>query len=132
MEISLFLAQFWGWLLVIFCAILLIRKKASLEELLKLYKDRGFVWLYGYLALILGLVTVILHNVWAADWRVIITLLGWLSLLKGIGMIVGMISSPELIEKSAPTSIGKPMLILIRISLIIMGLLGVWLIWMSF
>ena len=30
-----------------------------------------------------GLAIVLVHNVWVADWRVIITLLGWLLLVRG-------------------------------------------------
>ena len=27
---------------------------------------------------------VLVHNVWVADWRIVITLLAWLTLIKGI------------------------------------------------
>ncbi len=33
----------------------------------------------GLITLVLGLLVVVSHNVWSADWRVIITLLGWTS-----------------------------------------------------
>lgn len=126
MEISIFLAKFWGWLLVILCLVFLLRKKVWLEEVFKLVGDKGFLLLSGYLALILGLIVVILHNIWVADWRVVITIFGWLSLIKGL-MRIGF---PEVLEKLVPVFKDKP--IMIRVLLVIMGLLGIWLIWMSF
>ena len=37
---------------------------------------------------VLGLLLVLSHNVWTTDWRVIITLVGWLTLLKGIALML--------------------------------------------
>jgi hypothetical protein len=50
----------------------------------ELLKNRSLVFFGGAMAVIFGLVIVILHNVWELDWKVIITLIGYLSLLKGI------------------------------------------------
>jgi len=126
MDISIFFARFWGWLLVILGAIFLFRKKTILEELFRLIKDTGFTLLSGYLAMTLGLVTVVLHNVWVADWRVVITIFGWLSVLKGVVRI----GFPEIAQKSALAFKDKPLLI--RVLLAICIILGAWLIWMSF
>lgn len=43
-----------------------------------------FLFMTGILALLMGLLIVVSHNIWVADWRVIITILGWLILVKGI------------------------------------------------
>jgi hypothetical protein len=42
----------------------------------------------GLLALPAGLAIVLTHNVWTPDWRVIITLLGWLMIASGAIRIV--------------------------------------------
>ena len=97
-----------------------------MEELLRLIGDRGFTLVSGYLALIIGLATVILHNVWVADWRVVITVFGWLSLLKGIVRI----GFPEITQKFAPTFRDK--LFLTQILLVVAVILGGWLVWMSY
>lgn len=31
----------------------------------------------------MGMVIVALYNVWRADWRVLVTVLGWLTVIKG-------------------------------------------------
>ncbi len=126
MEISLFLAQFWGWLLVIIGLIFLLRKRTLLEGMFRLEEDKGYVLVSGWLALIMGLVTVILHNVWVADWRVVITIFGWFSLIRGIVRT----GFPEIPQKLVPTLKNKP--ILTQGLLVIAILLGAWLIWMSY
>jgi hypothetical protein len=45
-------------------------------------------YLSGLLSLLAGLAIVNLHNMWCADWRVIVTVLGWLMTIGGIIRIV--------------------------------------------
>ncbi len=45
-------------------------------------------YLSGLLSLLAGLSIINLHNIWHADWRVIITVLGWLMTIGGIIRIV--------------------------------------------
>jgi len=126
MEITIFFAQFWGWLLVIVCLILLLRKRVLLEEMFGMIENKVFLLFSGYLALIIGLITVILHNVWVADWRVVITIFGWISLIKGVMRI----AFPEITQKLAPAFKNKP--VLTQGLLIIAILLGAWLLLMSY
>jgi hypothetical protein len=125
METSILLAQFWGWLLVIACTIYLFKREPLWEELHRLAEDRGFTLLSGWIALILGLVTVLLHNAWIADWRVVITIFGWLSLVKGIVRL----GFPSIFQKVV--RVYKSGIWLTRGSLAICILLGAWLIWAS-
>ena len=37
----------------------------------------------GALVFIIGLAMVLRQNLWVADWRVAVTIIGWLSLIKG-------------------------------------------------
>jgi hypothetical protein len=46
----------------------------------------------GLYALLMGLVVVVLHNLWVADARVIVTILGWVALTIGVILLV----APEL------------------------------------
>lgn len=82
-NISVFLAQFWGWYLVIFCFILIVNPKRT-EQLLSYLEDEKYLVITSILAILIGLVNVLLHNIWEGNWKLIITLLGWISLLKGI------------------------------------------------
>ncbi len=84
METTIFLAQFWGWMLIVLSGIFLVRGKTLLEEMLQSVGDRGFTLSSGYIAFLIGLTTVILNNIWTADWVGVITLFGWISLVKGV------------------------------------------------
>ncbi len=120
-EISIFFARLWGSFFIIFGLLFFITRQ--LGKTIEMTKDKAFVISTGYITLIMGLVTVILHNVWVADWKVVITLLGWSTLIKGI-MKVGF---PEVIHKQAQRFKKKQI-----VSTIILIILGIWLIWMSF
>ena len=86
-------------------------------------EDKSFVISTGYVSLLMGLVTVILHNVWVANWKVAITIVGWSTLIKGIQKI----GFPEHIHKQA-LKFKKNQ----TISAIFLLALGTWLLVMSF
>ena len=125
LETSLFLAQFWGSLIFIMSVMFLIRRKVLTEEFLHSVRDRSFTIFSGILAVVLGLVTVLLHNVWILDWRLLVTLFGWASLIKGITLI----GYPESIKSI--TKILKRNPVLMQAMLVIALLVGTWLLWVS-
>ncbi len=121
MDVSIFFARLWGSYSVIFGALFIITRQ--LGKTIEMTDDKKFVISTGYITLIMGLVTVILHNIWVFDWRIIITILGWSTVIKGI-MKIGF---PEQIHKQAQKFKKKQWL-----SAAFMVLLGVWLFWVSF
>jgi hypothetical protein len=120
MEVSLTLARFWGSLFMILgllslCAGFLGRVIGSTE-------DRAVTISTGYITFLLGLVTIVLHNIWVLDWRISITLLGWITLFKGIEKI----GFPDRIHQRA--QLFKRMEVIWSI---IIFLIGVWYFWNS-
>ncbi len=83
MDISIFLAKFWGWYLIIFFVVLSFNPK-RIKQIFDDMRDQKFAILAAFLAIIVGLINILLHNVWEADWRLIITVIGWLALLLGL------------------------------------------------
>ena len=87
MDVSLFLAKFWGWYLIIFFVILTfnpIRIKQVFEDL----KDEKFLILSSLLATIVGLLNILFHNIWSPSWVLLITLIGWMSLFIGLALFI--------------------------------------------
>jgi len=121
MNLSIFFAQFWGSYFIIFGLLFLITKQ--LGKTIEMTDSKEFVISTGYITLFLGLVTVILHNIWVTDWRIAITILGWATLIKGIQKI----GFPEFIHEQAQRFKKKQWL-----SSAFIILLGIWLLWMSF
>jgi uncharacterized membrane protein HdeD (DUF308 family) len=50
--------------------------------------SRALIFVTGALALTAGLAVVNAHNLWVPDWRVIVTILGWLLIVRGIFNLV--------------------------------------------
>jgi hypothetical protein len=57
--------------------------------------DYALIYISGIGALAAGIAIVLAHNVWEGDWRLIITLFGWLATLGGICRIV----APQVVER---------------------------------
>jgi hypothetical protein len=51
-------------------------------------QSTALIYLSGLLALPAGIAVLLAHNVWAADWRVIITVFGWLAVIGGAARII--------------------------------------------
>jgi uncharacterized membrane protein YczE len=45
--------------------------------------NRGLMFLAGMMVMLAGLAIVLTHNVWTSDWRVLVTLFGWLLIVAG-------------------------------------------------
>ena len=111
--------------MVVMCGLILIRKKALLNDMWDVMRDRGFTLTSGYLAVMLGLITIILHNEWTRDYRLLVTLFGWISLIKGIVLI----GSPDTIENVSRKF--KKNNVLTNAALVLGLLIGAWLLWAS-
>lgn len=119
METSIFFARFIGFYLVIVLVALLLNYSRFKDIALKTSTpNRTFIT--GVCSLIFGLVVVLLHNVWEWDWRVLITLIGWLSLIKGVVRIYFTDWATKTITKFAEN---KVLMIAISIIFIIIGLI---------
>jgi hypothetical protein len=53
-----------------------------------LFRNAGLAYVTGFMAVILGLLIVHYHKTWTKGWPVLITLIGWVALLKGVAIIV--------------------------------------------
>lgn len=87
MDVSNFLAAFWGWYLIIFFVILSFNPK-RIKQIFEDLKDQKFTILAAFLAIIIGLLSILAHNVWESDYRVVVTLLGWMSLFLGLSLFI--------------------------------------------
>jgi len=86
-EISIFLAKFWGWYLIIFFLILSLNPK-RIVQVIKDLEDQKFVIVISFAAIVIGLLNILFHNIWEDDWRLIITFIGWIALFIGLSLFV--------------------------------------------
>jgi hypothetical protein len=87
MDLSLYLARAWGLGLVLLSLALLFNLERYLHMIRQVEGDDLTILVAGSVALILGVVQVAGYNVWTLDYRGLLTLLGWVSLVKGIAIL---------------------------------------------
>lgn len=87
MDSSIFLAKFWGWYLIIFFFILSYNPKRIKQIFDDLY-DQKFLIITSFIAIIVGLLNILFHNIWTLDWKLLITLIGWTSLFIGLSLFI--------------------------------------------
>ncbi|PKV50171.1 hypothetical protein ATE84_2221 [Aquimarina sp. MAR_2010_214] len=85
MDTSILLAKFWGWYLIMFFFILSFNPK-RIKQIFEDLKDQKFLIISSFIAIIVGLLNILFHNIWEPNWRFIITVIGWISL--GIGLLL--------------------------------------------
>ncbi len=87
MNVSRFIAKVLGLGGILFILIALVSGGGLLERMNESMSDPGFLLQSGIMTLITGLAIVVGHNVWDGSWRVVITVFGYLALLKGIVLL---------------------------------------------
>ena len=86
MDISLFLAQAFGiYFVVMGLAMLQYRKMIAMID--DFFKNVALMFVIGIFVLILGTLLILTHNVWDGTWRVAITVIAWITFLKGLAYL---------------------------------------------
>ncbi len=124
MEHSIFLAKVMGLYLLIVPAAALLKRKQFAELANEFVTNLALVFLSGLVSLILGLLIVVSHNVWTADWKAVITTIGWLALAKGVVRI--------LFPEKLATFVIDPSSIKWTLALIVLLGLGIYLTYIGF
>jgi len=88
MPTSLFLAKLIGPVCLVIGLALLINGAAFRALAGDFLNNPALMFLSGVITLPAGLAVVLTHNVWVADWRVLITILGWLMIVGGLARIL--------------------------------------------
>lgn len=123
MDITLFLAQIIGvYFLVVGVGALLNpeRMKRAMKEAMQSYLLPYFD---GALALIVGLLIVLTHNVWNSLLETLISLVGWIAVVEGMLM---MLLPQKTISSMMERFMGAQMTRLIGVASVVLGLYFVY------
>jgi hypothetical protein len=88
MQASIFLARLLGPALLIVGIGVLLNQSYYRAMTTQFVASKPLFYLAAVIGVVAGLAIVLVHNVWTADWRVLITLLGWINLLRGAATIL--------------------------------------------
>lgn len=86
-DISVYLSKAIGVYLLIVGSGMLINPKIR-AIFLKIMNDHSLLYVSDFIGLIIGILLVTSHNIWVADWRLLITVIGWVALIKGTLRVV--------------------------------------------
>lgn len=84
MAASLFIAKLLGPLFILVGIALPLKTETFRGILQEFVRSPALLYLAGFFGLLGGLALVLTHNVWVFDWRVIITLIGWLTIVRAV------------------------------------------------
>jgi len=88
MQTSVYLARLLGPVLVLAGLAMILDPQGYVAAATGIVNSPALLLFAAFLGVLGGTAIVLAHNVWAADWRVIITLLGWISIVDSASWIL--------------------------------------------
>ena len=96
---SRYLAKLIGPLFLVIGAGMLFNRQIYATMVEQYLSNYALIYLSGLFGLTVGIMVVLAHNVWTPNWRVIITLFGWLLVVGGTVRVV----YPQLVQRVGGT-----------------------------
>ena len=84
----LLIAKVLGIIFTVMGVSMLISKKNAMYLIEDATSSRGLLWLFGFIALVMGAVIIVLNNDWSSGLRSLVSLIGWLALIKGAFILI--------------------------------------------
>lgn len=66
---------------------MLLQQKFMKQVFAEIVKSASTLFLIGIMTLILGIICIIIHNIWVFGWEVIVTIISWLIFVKGLFLL---------------------------------------------
>ncbi len=103
MQTSIFIARLLGPVLVVATLGMLLNAKLIRGIAREVIGSLALLYVFGFIDLIGGLAVVLVHNRWVWDWPVIITILGWVAIVRGVVRMIW----PDQVKKFATRALRK-------------------------
>ena len=123
MQNSIFIAKLMGPTITAVGLSMVINREAFNKLMEDVLKNAGAIIMIGVLTLLAGLAVVNTHNIWVADWPVVITIFGWAAVGAGLFRIL----APGVIQK-----LGRKVL---NLNIAIQTAIAIWIgigLWLSY
>lgn len=88
MELSILIARIISITYLAFGLGLLFSSKFYKREIPKLIENPALLIYGGFVATVIGYLIIHYHNIWENNWTILITVIGWIGLIKGIILLV--------------------------------------------
>src|SRR5215469_2735818 len=87
MALTTYLAELLGLYIALMGVVMIVKPQAMRELMAGFADNRAFLYSLGALRVLLGLAIVLAHNRWSGTLPIVVTLLGWITLARGIAML---------------------------------------------
>jgi hypothetical protein len=104
MTTSVFLARLIGPVMLVIGLAVFANQRAFRDMAEEFLASRALLFLSGLLIMPMGLAIVLTHNTWTADWRVLITLFGWLNAIGGAVRL----AAPDTVMRTGLAMLRRP------------------------
>ena len=104
MTTSVFLARLIGPVMLVVGLAVFANQRAFRDMAEEFLASRALLFLSGMLIMPMGLAIVLTHNIWAADWRVLVTLFGWLNAIGGAVRL----AAPDTVMRTGCAMLRRP------------------------
>lgn len=95
MDNSRFLSKAVGIYLIFVSCAMFTNMQQFMTYISSLINNSSLMFVTGFFTLILGILMVLSHNIWQLNWRIILTIISWIVLLKGATIVI----CPEFIDQ---------------------------------
>jgi len=120
MTTSVFLARLIGPVMLTIGLAVFANQRAFRDMAEEFLASRALLFLSGMLIMPMGLAIVLTHKVWTADWRVLITLFGWLNLIGGALRLL----APDTVMRTGHAMLRRPYFVTVAAAIwVALGLL---------
>jgi len=86
MALTTYLAELLGLYIVLVGVVMVVKPQPIRELMTAIVAQRALLFLVGALRVLLGLAIVLAHNRWSGTLPAVVTLIGWITLVRGIAM----------------------------------------------
>lgn len=87
MESSIFIAKIFGLCYLVIGIGFMFNREAFGRIIDDFSKNAALMFFAGLFALAVGAAIILTHNIWTANWTVMITIIGWAGFIKGVWII---------------------------------------------
>jgi hypothetical protein len=88
MTLTSYIAELLGLYMVVAGVLMVVKRKAVLELMPKFVENPALTYLLGSLRVLIGLAIVLARDAWAGTLGMVLLIIGWLTLLRGIAMLL--------------------------------------------
>jgi hypothetical protein len=88
MPLTSYIAQLFGIYIALMGIVMLVKREAMLQIMTDIVDQRPLIFILAMFRGLIGLAIVLAHNNWSGPLTIIVTLIGWITFLRGIALLL--------------------------------------------